>query len=200
VSEVRVAVVIPCWNDGATLEASIESARHQEPCEIVVIDDGSTDPATVELMEQLQGNGTTVIRQSNRGAAAARMAGVAVTSSPYVLPLDADDLLTPHALARLADALDEAPNAALVWGDQISFGDAEIYMRMAPVLDPWWITYENTLPMTSLVRRRHHRPAHPVRDAPLPPPRNTPVPRGPAEARRAPRAARATPRSALCRA
>ena len=154
-SEARVAVVIPCWNDGATLEQTLESVRHQESCEIVVVDDGSTDPATIELMERLPQRGISVIRQSNRGAAAARMAAVAATYGRYVLPLDADDLLTPGALTELADALDATPEAALVWGDQITFGDAEIYMRTAPVLDPWWITYENRLPMTSLIRRHH---------------------------------------------
>jgi len=43
-----VAVVIPCFNDGATLVDAVASAQSQErPAEIIVVDDGSTDDATI---------------------------------------------------------------------------------------------------------------------------------------------------------
>ncbi len=105
----RVAVVIPCFNDGATVEAAVESLRGQEPCEVVIVDDGSDDLATLRVLERLQQAGTRVVRQENRGLAGARMRGVVETSAPYVQPLDADDLLAPGALSRLAD--DARPRA-----------------------------------------------------------------------------------------
>ena len=45
---IRVAVVVPCFNDGATLPETIRSVQAQEPAELVVVDDGSNDPATLE--------------------------------------------------------------------------------------------------------------------------------------------------------
>lgn len=149
----RVAIVIPCFNDGATVGEAIESGRKQEPCEIVVVDDGSTDPGTLAELDRLAAGGTLVVRQQNQGPAAARMAGVRATSAGYILPLDADDMLVPGAVTYLADALDRAPEAAVAWGDGRVFGDRAFDVRTAPSLDPWLITYANGLPAQSLVRR-----------------------------------------------
>jgi len=151
----RIAVVIPCWNDGATLGEALASLRDQEPCELVVVDDGSTDGDTLAFLAQLEAQGTAVVRQTNSGPAAARMAGVAATSAGYVFALDADDAVRPGALTVLADALDADPDLALAWGDLRTFGDAELTISTAADLDPWWLTYQNPLPSSSLVRRVH---------------------------------------------
>jgi glycosyltransferase involved in cell wall biosynthesis len=149
----RVALVIACWNDGATLGETLDSLADQEPLQIVVVDDGSSDPHTIEVLARVERAGTTVLRQANAGPAAARMAGVAATSAPYVFALDADDLAAPGALAQLADVLDADPDCALAWGDELVFGDVEVYVRSVETLDPWRITYQNGIPMSSLVRR-----------------------------------------------
>jgi glycosyltransferase involved in cell wall biosynthesis len=153
VSHDRVTVVVACYDDGATLGETLRSLAGQEPHELIVVDDGSTDAATLQLMDDLRAAGIRVLRQENAGLSAARMTGVAAGSSPYVLPLDADDALTPGAIASLADALDANPEAALAWGDVEVFGDVSLRVAGAPALDPWHITYVNELPVASLVRR-----------------------------------------------
>ena len=149
-----VAVVIPCFNDGATLVDAVASAQSQGlPAEIIVVDDGSTDPATVALTELLETDGIRVIRQANEGPAPARMAGVRATAADYVFPLDADDLVAPRGLARLAEVLDRNPDAAAAWGSIQSFGHLEHIHRSRPTLDPWQVSYQNHLPICSLYRR-----------------------------------------------
>jgi glycosyltransferase involved in cell wall biosynthesis/O-antigen ligase len=148
----RVAVVIPCFNDGATLGAAVESLYGQEPCEVVIVDDGSDDPRTLRVLNLLEKAGTRVIHQENRGLSGARMRGVVETDAPYVQPLDADDMLAPGALKRLADVLDREPSMGMVWGDQRVFGDVELTQRRAATLDPWAITYSNRL-TEGLIRR-----------------------------------------------
>src|ERR1700693_221016 len=101
---IRVAVVVPCHNDGETLPETVRSVLAQEPTELVGVDDGSGDPGTTAVMQQLEEEGVRVVRQENRGPAEARMAGVRVTSAPYVFPLDADDVLLPGALTALVRA------------------------------------------------------------------------------------------------
>lgn len=150
---VRVAVVIPCYNDGAHVASAVASARAQEPCEIVVIDDGSDQPATIAALDSLRQESVRVVRQANAGLSAARMAGVHATSAPYVHPLDADDRLAPDALKALADALDEQRQASLAWGDLESFGARRCLYRTAPELDPWRITCLTEIPGTPLLRR-----------------------------------------------
>jgi glycosyltransferase involved in cell wall biosynthesis len=149
----RVAVVVPCYNDGATLPETLESLRSQEPHELVVVDDGSTGEATLRVLADLERDGVRMIHQRNSGLSDARMAGVAATSAPYVLPLDADDTLAPGAVAALADALDDDSGAAMAWGDVEIWGEIELPVQIGRHLDRWLISYLNTLPVASLVRR-----------------------------------------------
>jgi glycosyltransferase involved in cell wall biosynthesis len=150
-----VAVVIPCFNDGATLVEAVDSARNEERlAEIVVVDDGSTDPSTLTILERLDDDGVRVLRQVNEGPAPARMAGVRATDADYVFPLDADDLVAPRGLERLADVLDRNPDVAAAWGSIQSFGHLEHVHRSRPTLDPWQVSYQNHLPICSLYRRR----------------------------------------------
>jgi glycosyltransferase involved in cell wall biosynthesis len=149
----RVAVVIACFDDGATLGEAVASLDGEEAHELVVTDDGSTDGETLRVLAELQGAGVRVLRQENAGLSAARMTGVNATSAPYVFPLDADDVLLRGALAALADALDANPRAAVAWGDLELFGAFDLHVRTADALDPWLITYLSEIPGTSMIRR-----------------------------------------------
>jgi len=148
----RIAVVILCFNDGPLAQEAVASIQESEPIELVV-DDGSTDPATLAALTQLETDGVRVLRQANGGLAAARMAGAAFTSARYVFPLDADDLAVPGALARLADALDANPQAGMAYGDYAQFGDWEGVFPTPKSFDPWALTYGNPYGACSLLRR-----------------------------------------------
>jgi glycosyltransferase involved in cell wall biosynthesis len=152
--EGTIAVVIPCFNDGETLSDAVSSARAQERIdELVVVDDGSTDPDTLALFVSLQAEGVRVVHRPNGGLGAARMSGVDATSSDYVFCLDADDRLLPGSLAALASALDSDPELALAWGDYRLFGERSWRQQTAPSLDPWQIAYQNDLPASLMIRR-----------------------------------------------
>jgi glycosyltransferase involved in cell wall biosynthesis len=148
----RIAVVIPCYDAGDTLAESVASAV-AEADELVIVDDGSQDPNTLAVLADHANQGFEVVRRENGGPAAARMAGVAATVSPYVFPLDSDDILMPGALIELADALDEHPSAAAAWGDLETFGLTNYRIPSVPALDPWFVTYATLLPTSSLFRR-----------------------------------------------
>jgi glycosyltransferase involved in cell wall biosynthesis len=151
--EPRVAVIIACYNAGATLRETLSSLEEQEPYELVIVDDGSDDAQTIELLEELRSEGIRVLRQPNSGPAAARMAGVRATSARYVTAVDADDLQAPGALATLADALDSHPDVKAAWGDTETFGEVRSRRKLAPSFDPWLITYMNEVPAGAMMRR-----------------------------------------------
>lgn len=151
--EPRIAVIVPCYNDGETLAETLGSLEEQEPLEIVVVNDGSTDEKTLEILGQLAARGLHVVHKANGGLSSARMAGIEATSAGYVFPLDADDMVAPRSLSPLADQLDTQPELQLVWGDQQVFGDWSQRKRMAECLDPWLITYINEMPVAALIRR-----------------------------------------------
>ena len=150
----RVAVVIPCFDDGDTIRDAVGSVLIQEPCELVIVNDGSTDRATLEVLTELAEAGHHVIHQRNRGTSAARMTGVWATSAPFVFPLDADDAVLPGALTTLADTLEARRGLAAAWGRVAVFGQVERReLSRAATLDPWRITYFNNIPYASLMRR-----------------------------------------------
>ena len=149
----RLAVVIPCHDDGELARQAVASLEEAEPVEIVVVDDGSTAETTLRALAELEAGGIRVVRQDQAGLGPARMTGVAAASARYVFPLDADDLLVAGSLARLADRLDAAPGAAFAWGDYEVFGDYRGRYRAPARFLPWTLLYLNVYPVGSLMRR-----------------------------------------------
>jgi glycosyltransferase involved in cell wall biosynthesis len=103
---VNLTVVIPCYNAAATVEAAVASARGA--AQIVVVDDGSL-AETARLLDALLANNTypnlEVVRlPQNAGLGAARNAGVARASQPWVAFLDADDVYLSHNAQSFAEA------------------------------------------------------------------------------------------------
>jgi glycosyltransferase involved in cell wall biosynthesis len=104
----KISVVIPCYNAGRYIGATLESvfAQTWPDLEVIVVDDGSTD-GSVRTIESLARRELTVIRQANRGQTAALNAGLSHAGGDFVQYLDADDLIDPDKIkvqmARLAD-------------------------------------------------------------------------------------------------
>lgn len=121
-TDVAVSVVIPAYNAAAVIGRTLDSVRSQTFCdyETVVIDDGSTD-ATSEVIRSYftqHRMRARILRQANRGMAAARNAGMREASGAYVALLDADDLWYPHKLAAVMDEFRRHPEADLVCHDE----------------------------------------------------------------------------------
>ena len=114
-----VSVVVPCFNAARTLLRTLQSAQQQtyRNLEIVIIDDGSTD-STYEIATQFAGNDsrTRVLRQPNRGVAAARNLGIAHAQGEYVAPLDADDLWVPQKVELQVKKILNDTSIGLVYG------------------------------------------------------------------------------------
>ena len=97
----RVTVLIPCLNDGELIGETLTSLLQDHDLEIVIIDDASTDQATLETLRGLEAEGLTVVwREENGGVARARADGLEASSAPYVYPLDADDVTIRARSAR----------------------------------------------------------------------------------------------------
>jgi glycosyltransferase involved in cell wall biosynthesis len=150
----RVAVLIPCFNDGALIVDAVASIREEEPVEIVVIDDGSTDPDTQDVLARLAGEGIRVVRHEvNRGLSAARTTGRLASTAPLVFGLDADDLLMPGALGAMSDMLDAHAEAVSCYGDYEVFGDVTFRRQVPLTIDPFRIAFRNELTAAALFRR-----------------------------------------------
>ena len=111
--ERTVSVGVPCFRHGIYLDECIGSIKLQflRPKQIVVVDDGSDDPETLEALERWEADpSVTVLRQpANLGPSAARNRALEVFDTNYALWIDADDQLLPGALDSMIAKLEEAP-------------------------------------------------------------------------------------------
>jgi glycosyltransferase involved in cell wall biosynthesis len=117
----KTTVIIPAYNAGRYLGQTIDSVLGQSvSCwELIVVDDGSVDD-TASLAEAYacRHSRVRVVRQENSGVAAARNRGwrEVSTDTHSVIFLDADDVWEKDALAWLAKALRDNPNAVAASG------------------------------------------------------------------------------------
>ncbi len=105
-----------------TLE-SVESARNANLAEVIIVNDGSTDPATCAYLEELAHSPYTVIHQPNRGLGPARNAGIDAAQGEFILPLDSDNCIRKCYLSSGVKLLREQPDVGVVYGDAEYFGE-----------------------------------------------------------------------------
>ena len=119
-----VTVVIPCYNAGAYLREAVESALAQTHpyLDVVIVDDGSTDPATLELLDSARWERTTILRQENRGPAAARNRAIEAARGEFILPLDADDRIDPSYAEKALRVFERMPDVGIVYCKALKFG------------------------------------------------------------------------------
>jgi glycosyltransferase involved in cell wall biosynthesis len=102
----KISIVICNYNYGRFLEQSLSSALNQSyPCEVVVVDDGSTDNSREVLskwFDQVQ-----CVYQDNAGQRSAYWSGLKRSTGDIVIFLDSDDYLAPDAAAWVSQAFAE---------------------------------------------------------------------------------------------
>jgi len=149
----RISVVIPCYNDGKYLPETLQSLADQtRPAdEILVVNDGSTDPATLALLDQLPKH-IRVHHQHNQGLGFARNNGIRETTGDLILALDSDDLIDPTTLEKMEAALDADPNASFVYTQIQSFGAWEDHI-IVPRWNPYLELDNNYCVVMSLIRK-----------------------------------------------
>lgn len=93
----KVTIVIPCYNYGKYLAEAIESAMKQTiPCEIIVVNDGSTDE-TSEVAKRFP---VKLIEKPNQGLAHTRNVGIEAAKGEWICCLDADDIITQDYIEK----------------------------------------------------------------------------------------------------
>lgn len=116
--DIRFSVIIPNYNNSATLGRAIDSVLAQTwPAhEIIVIDDGSTDES--ETVAAAYGNRVRYVRQNNAGVSAARNKGAQLATGTWLAFLDADDTYMPERLAAHGRWITREPYLDFLFADQ----------------------------------------------------------------------------------
>lgn len=123
-----VSVIIPCCRQATYLGEAVESVLHQthDDWEIVVVSGCSESAERASELASSRGRGRIrLIEGADAGVADARNRGIARASARWLLPLDADDVLTPRFLERVLAQVDPARPRAIVSTSLQEFGDRQ---------------------------------------------------------------------------
>jgi len=150
-----VSVLIPFFNAHRYIEETLRSVEAQtlQDYEIVIVDDGSTDPESGEILSRLQvrDERIRVVEGGRRGLPATRNRGVLEARSELIYFLDSDDLISPTALEKLVLAAALRPDKAFFYSSVRHFGAIEGVA--SDPFDAERLKRENFLAMSCLIRR-----------------------------------------------
>jgi glycosyltransferase involved in cell wall biosynthesis len=141
-----VSIVIPVYNGARYLADAIECALHQthSPVEVIVVDDGSTDDTTDVIARFAE---VRCVSQANRGPAAARNRGVAMSVGGLVTFCDSDDRYRRTKVAAQVAYLREQPGAGCVLVGHETFYEPGVARAH------WERDEGGTQPQSAMVRR-----------------------------------------------
>lgn len=126
-----LSIVIPCFNHGQYLRDALESIpKLEHEIEIIIVNDGSTDPFTIEILKTLSTEGYKILNQANQGLGKTRNNGIKIAKGKYILPLDADNKLFPAYLSKGVEYLEGHAEIAVLYADAVYFGDKEGYVSV----------------------------------------------------------------------
>lgn len=151
----KVSLLIPCYNDGRYLEEAFASIAAQTwpDLEAIVVDDGSDDDLTADVLRRLEAEGrAVVVRGAHQGPAAARNRAAAAATGDYLLPLDADDRIASTYVEKAMAVLRARPEVGVCYCRAELFGE-----RSGPWALPAYslreMLVDNVVFVTALMRR-----------------------------------------------
>ncbi|XGV98058.1 MAG: glycosyltransferase [Leptolyngbya sp. BL-A-14] len=155
IHSVALSVVIPCYNQGEYLLDALTSVQAcLDPVyEIIIVNDGSTDPITNNLLSYLKEQGYFVLDQENQGLSGARNSGIAKASGRYILTLDADNKIRANYILKGIEVLDQNSDVGVVYGKPEWFGEIERPWGMPEQFDPNQLLLGNYIDACAVFRK-----------------------------------------------
>lgn len=121
----RVSIIMPCYNDGIFISESINSVLNQtyKNIELIIINDGSTEEYTNKILSENKWEKTIIIHSCNLGPSAARNLAIEKCTGEYILPLDADDLISPTYIEKAVNIMKKNKKIGIVYCKADLFGE-----------------------------------------------------------------------------
>ncbi|PSB27227.1 glycosyltransferase family 2 protein [Stenomitos frigidus] len=152
---VALSIIIPCYNHGEYLLEALSSIQAcLDPVyEVIIVNDGSHDPLTVNLLSYLKEQDYFILDQDNQGLAHARNNGIAKASGRYILPLDADNKIRTEYILKGIDVLDQNPDIGVVYGKPEWFGEVERIWQLPEKFDVSKLILSNYIDACAVYRK-----------------------------------------------
>ena len=137
-----ISIVTPVYNPEATfLEEAIQSVLAQiyPHWQLCLADDASTDAHVRKLLEHYSTKDSriqVVYREQNGHISAASNSALEIATGDFIALLDHDDLLTPDALYRVVELVNQNPSADMIYSDEDKLD--KDYCLLNPFFKPDW--------------------------------------------------------------
>jgi glycosyltransferase involved in cell wall biosynthesis len=150
-----VSVIIPCYNHGNYIQETIDSILQQsyKNIEIIIIDDGSDDIHTLEVLNSFHDSKISFLHQKNGGPSIARNNGLKTASGKYFVPLDADDLICEDTIEYAVNIMELKMDIGVVYGNCQYFGEKQKLRKQDP-LNITTLIKDNTIALCSVIRTK----------------------------------------------
>ena len=103
--------------------ASVEQVRNENLLEVIIVDDGSSEPETIRILKGAAEAGCCAVAQPNRGSGAARNTGIRLAKGEFILPLDSDNRVRDVYLNEGVSLLRRNSSVGVVYTDAEYFGE-----------------------------------------------------------------------------
>jgi glycosyltransferase involved in cell wall biosynthesis len=150
----KVSVIITCYNQGKYLNDTVKSVLQQtyKNIEIIIVNDGSTDPRTLKILSTISWINTNLITIENSGVSAARNLGIEKSTGDYILILDGDDLIESTYIEKSVIALDQDIETKVVCCRVKFIGKKRKELHL-PEYSIERLLVQNTMIITSMFRK-----------------------------------------------
>ncbi len=126
----------------------------QHSYEIIITNDGSIDAVTLSVLNDLAAKDCTILHQENKGAAAARNAGVKASSGKYIFFLDSDDRVREGYIDKGIAVLEANDETGVVYGKPHFFGEAAKRQFTTKAFDFNSLLFDNYIDTCAVIRRK----------------------------------------------
>ena len=154
----EVSVMVTLYDYEALVAETLDSiiASTDVTIEVIIVEDHATDNSRAVALDYLATHPNVpmvlLAKDANEGLAAARNTGIAACRADLVMIMDADNLVYPTCLARLATALRNDPGAAFAYAALEQFG-ASAGLVSAYAWNPAWLCAANYIDAQTMIRR-----------------------------------------------
>lgn len=150
-----VSFIIPYFNAAETIQETIDSIFNQtyENFDVWIVNDGSTDPYSIEKIKDFEGNDRIqILHQENAGPSVARNKAIEMSKANFYIPLDSDDLIEKRALESAVGLIIDDCSIGAVYGNFEWFGAAQGIKKQA-VFQKEKQFLMNQIAVTALIRK-----------------------------------------------
>lgn len=146
-------LLISTYNEGFLIERAFESIQNQQDkldFEIIIVDDSSTDPTTLKILNTLSKFIKVHYTTKNLGLSVSRNLGFQKASGKFIIPLDGDDYLPENSVQAILSCFSENPKIDFVFGNYLK---KDIFLNEESIVDCSEIATDGYLDATKLAKK-----------------------------------------------